>query len=360
MKFQVETKLLLETLGFCQKVIRSPFMPIMQCVRITASEGRVEIMGCNGEAWVYKSIPAVVREEGQYCINLGLLQERVKGCEEESLSIEVNGPAVIKWANKSHKILTLTAEDFPVPPSVEGETFTVDWKAVGAGLGKAKVAASTDNHRPVLGCVHFAVRDGRLLAVATDTHRLHRVDCGEAPEGMTSFNAARSFMEMSALDIEAVDVTLGNLYKFEGDGWTIIDSPYAMPYINWDRVYPDDCAVEFAIDPEVVRSEVRSALITARLTANRVWFFGVQGGLQVYARSEEAGEYFGFIECHAPEDFACAVNGRFLLDVLSCVDGETMLRFNASSRPVAFECGGFGSVIMPMSLDGIETARVAA
>lgn len=361
MKFQVEKDAILRALTIISKIVKGGPIQILQTVRLTCEGNRLEILACNGETWFGRSITCASMRDGSTCIYLSQLRERIAACDTESLEIDTDDTrALVTWGKSVHKILVINPEDFPAVPGVEGEAFTVDWPLIQSGLEKCAAARSTNQYDGVKQATRFDVVNGTLTAVATDSHRLHKVECGPAPDGLPAFTAAPDFSALAACDLEAVDITLGNLYRFEGNGWFMVGSPYAMNYPQWPRVFPAEWSFTFEVDAVALRNEIKDALIVARDDANRVNVFAIEGGLQIYARSEGQGEYIGFVECGgAPADFKTALNGRFALDYLNQVEGLLTVSWNMPSRQFTMEIGGFTLLVMPMAMD-VHEARVAA
>ncbi|MEM9749820.1 MAG: DNA polymerase III subunit beta, partial [Pseudomonadota bacterium] len=192
MKVTIERSVFLKALSHAQSVVeKRNTIPILANVLLQAGDGRLSLTATDLDIEIVESAPADVAVEGAATAGAHTLYEIVRRLPDGAqVRLELNGddPQLKLSAGRSDfKLSVLANEDFPVLPADDfAVTFAAPATALARLIDKSRFAISNEETRYYLNGVYLhAATDGEtsaLRAVATDGHRLARVDA-ELPEG---------------------------------------------------------------------------------------------------------------------------------------------------------------------------------
>ncbi len=174
MKFRCERDTLAEAIATAQRTVasRSGALPVLQDLRITATEAGLELVGSDLEITNRVQVPAEVEEPGVAVVPK-LLGDIVRKLEDGRVLVEVTGDEAVITSGRFTTTLRLKpAEDYPRLAPNDGSGVTVDAGAFAAALRQVVRAASKDDLRPILTGVLLTAHGGGLRLVATDSYRL--------------------------------------------------------------------------------------------------------------------------------------------------------------------------------------------
>ena len=219
MQVLVERAALLKATGRAQGVVeRRTTIPILQNLLVEAEGGGVSIQATDLDIEIVENLPGQVARAGSVTVSAHTLHEIVRKLPdgaEVSLVSEGDGMLAVSAGRSRFTLQTLPREDFPVmASSAFDHSFDASVATVRRLFDKAKFAISTEETRYYLNGVylHVAEEEGaqKLRAVATDGHRLARVDA-DLPDGAAGM-----------ADVIVPRKTVGELRKLlEEDGATI-------------------------------------------------------------------------------------------------------------------------------------------
>ena len=204
MKFRCERDTLAEAVATTQRTVasRSGALPVLQDLRITASEAGLELVGSDLEITNRVLVPAEVEEQGVAVVPK-LIGEIVRRLEPGSVLVTVTGDEAVVAAGRFTTSLRLKpAEDYPRLAPTDGQGVTVDAAAFAAALRQVVRAASKDDLRPILTGVLLTAHGGGLRLVATDSYRLAVRDLkgvSVLEEGQRVLVAAKGLAEVQRL-----------------------------------------------------------------------------------------------------------------------------------------------------------------
>ncbi|MDZ4826941.1 MAG: DNA polymerase III subunit beta [Actinomycetota bacterium] len=174
MKFRCERDTLAEAVATAQRTVasRSGALPVLQDLRITATEAGLELVGSDLEITNRVQVPAEVEEPGVAVVPK-LLGDIVRKLEDGRVLVEVTGDEAVITSGRFTTTLRLKpAEDYPRLAPNDGSGVTVEAAAFASALRQVVRAASKDDLRPILTGVLLTAHGGGLRLVATDSYRL--------------------------------------------------------------------------------------------------------------------------------------------------------------------------------------------
>ena len=204
MKFRCERDTLAEAVATAQRTVasRSGALPVLQDLRLTATENGLELIGSDLEITNRVQVPAEVEETG-VAVMPKLLGEIVRRLEPGPVTVAVTGDEAVITAGRFSTSLRLKpAEDYPRLASTEGSGVRLDAAMFAAALRQVVRAASKDDLRPILTGVLLTAHAGGLRLVATDSYRLAVRDLQGVSvlgEGQRVLVAAKGLAEVQRL-----------------------------------------------------------------------------------------------------------------------------------------------------------------
>jgi DNA polymerase-3 subunit beta len=370
MKVSIERSALLKAMSRAQGVVeRRNTIPILSNVLLEAEGGALSLRATDLDIEIRESVPAMVEQPGATTVAAHILHEIVRKLPEgASISLFEDagtGRLDVEAGRSRFSLATLPREDFPVMASSDYDcVYTAPAPELRRLFDKAKFAISTEETRYYLNGVylHLAEEDGarRLRAVATDGHRLARVDM-HPPEGSESAPGVivprKTVGELRKLlddDEAGIEVSVSETkIRFAADGLILTSKVIDGSFPDYTRVIPSGNskrlevdAAEFAaaVDRVATVSSERSRAVKLSLDRDRL-------GLSVNAPdSGSAAEELAV--AYDDEAMEIGFNAKYLLEIAGQIDRENaVFMFEDASRPTLVREGDDGSaiyVVMPM------------
>ena len=347
-------------------------LAITQHILLDAEGERITLSATDAETIaITYTIPASIEEAGAITMPSRLLSDFVATLPHEPIEMtlaERSRQVSLFCARNEASIGGMDPDDFPPIPPVDGSaTVRVDAARMRRALNQVVFAAATDDSRPVLTGVHFAMEGTELRLAAADGFRLavHTVELPPDSPERSVIVPARALGELARLLTEAeqpVAMTFNaanTQVQFDLGHAKLVAQLIQGTFPNYQQLIPDDystrtevAVAEFTRGTRIAQIFARDGSGIVRLTATP-GEDGSPGRLLVTARAEEVGNNEGEIDAMVEgEEAKIAFNGRYLHDVLDVLDSDRVaIETSSSSSPGVLRPVGDDSyvhVVMPM------------
>ncbi|WP_308917126.1 DNA polymerase III subunit beta [Jannaschia sp. LMIT008] len=376
MKFSIERAALLKAVSQAQSVVeRRNTIPILANILLDAEGDTIRFRATDLDIEVIDRAPAKVDRAGGATVSAQLFHEIVRKLPDGALvAVEEDGAkgrVSIAAGRSRFELATLPKDDFPAMASEDfAATFTCPAPTLRRLFDKSRFAISTEETRYYLNGVYLHVAesdDGRVLrAVATDGHRLARVDAA-LPEGAEELPGVivprKAVVEIrKLLDDDEADITVSvseTKIRFAtesaeaGTGITLTSKVIDGTFPDYARVIPaanprklEVDAAEFAraVDRVATVSSERSRAVKLSLDEDRLV-------LSVNAPDSGAAEE-ELAVAYADEKLEIGFNAKYLQEIAQQVDRENaVFMFNNAGDPTLMREGDDPTaiyVVMPM------------
>ncbi len=346
-------------------------LPITNNILLEADDDQLTLSATDAEtiAITYRIVSGIT-EPGTITLPSRLLSDFVATLPPQPIDIslaERSRQVSLSCARNEASIGGQAADEFPpIPPVEDGDTIQLDADALRHSINQVAFAAATDDSRPVLTGVHFALRDGSLRLAAADGFRLavNTIEVGEDGADREAIVPARALNELARLlpeVSEQISVTFnpaGTQVLFDLGHATLIAQLIQGTFPNYEQLIPSGHATRTEVTVGEFMRETRIASIFARDGSGIVRLVaspgdGSTGRLTVTARAEEVGNNEGEIDALVEgEEARIAFNSRYLIEVLGALDSDRVAIETSSPsspgvlRPVPDD--GYVHVVMPM------------
>ena len=362
MKFTVFPESLQKVLLKAGRIIPSrTTLPILSTLHLIGENGIVRVEGTNLEIGGRFLVGANIEVDGECCVPAKTLIDWVSTVSDEEISFSYNQEQQLlnlKQGKSKAEIKCFDPAEFPVikldmPEKVV--TFPTD--TLRKVVREVVISVATDDSRPILTGVHFSVKEGKVTLEGADGFRLSRSSFvfGTDWEGEAVI-PARGISEFIR-SVEGDDVTIGvreNQVVFSGNNLTLVSQLIEGNYPDANAVIPVSYKTRVVLSTKGLAQSVKAAMVFARESNNTVFLDFVDNHVKVSSVSAETGKNDSEVGATITgENVKIAVNGKYLLDVLSILGENSVIELNEATNPIVVrdtENDQFVHCVMPMNL----------
>jgi DNA polymerase-3 subunit beta len=337
MKATIERATLLKSLGHVQSVVeRRNTIPILSNVLIEAREdGSIRLMATDLDLQVDESVPANVSQPGATTLSAHTLFDIVRKLPEGS-QVELSaaeGKMQVNAGRSRFSLSTLPRDDFPVIAEGDLPTrFELPAATLRQIIEKTRFAISSEETRYYLMGIFLHVIDDQMRAAATDGHRLARVTIAkpDGADGMPDVIIPRKAVQELYRLLEelegTVEISLSPTKVRFGLGSAVLTSKLIDgTFPDYNRVIPTANDKLLKLDPKsfsagvdrvstIASEKTRAVKISVDRDKVTLSVTSPENGL---ATEELAADY-------GSDGIEIGFNARYLLDILSEIDGDTV------------------------------------
>jgi len=337
MKATIERATLLKSLGHVQSVVeRRNTIPILSNVLIEArDDGSIRLMATDLDLQVDESVPANVGQAGATTISAHTFFDIVRKLPEGS-QVELSaaeGKMQVVAGRSRFNLSTLPRDDFPVIAEGELPTrFELPAATLRQIIEKTRFAISTEETRYYLMGIFLHVVDDQLRAAATDGHRLARITVAkpDGADGMPDVIVPRKCVQELYRLLEelegTVEVSLSPTKVRFGLGSAVLTSKLIDgTFPDYNRVIPTGNDKLLKLDPKSFSAGVDRVSTIASEKTRAVKMSVDRDKVTLSVTSPENGLATEELAAdYGSDGLEIGFNARYLLDILSEIDGDTV------------------------------------
>ena len=332
MKATVERAGLLKCLAHVQSVVeRRNTIPILSNVLIEAVPEGLRLMATDLDLQVVEQVPAQVTTAGATTVSAHTLFDIVRKLPEGAqveLSV-VEGRMSVLAGRARFTLSTLPRDDFPVIAESDLPTrFALPAETLKQIIDKTRFAISTEETRYYLNGVFIHVADDTLRAVATDGHRLARVqlDRPDGAAGMPDIIVPRKCVaEVRKLLDEAdgdIDIALSaSKIRFQLGNAVLTSKLIDGTFPDYSRVIPTGNDKLLKVDTQSLAQAVDRVAAIASEKTRAVKMAIERDKVTLSVTSPENGTAAEEVSAgYGSDGFEVGFSARYLLDILGEID----------------------------------------
>jgi DNA polymerase-3 subunit beta len=376
MKLRIARDELLTGLQRVQGVVeKRNTMPILSNILLEAKADGVDIIATDLEIGMRGLYKASVQEPGSVTLSARKLYEILKEVRDGEIELIVadNNWTTIQAGKSQFKIVGLPASDYPALPAIEREGLT---PLASAGLleliRKTLFAVGDNDARYILNglLVTLTTTEKKtvLRLVGTDGHRLAVAEqelgppsSKDVPREMKAIIPKKAAQEMRRLleegDGEPLIGFTKNLMIFRKSGLLLTSRLMEGNYPNYQQVIPKekDSEKRLSVGRADFEGALRRVAVLSRDKTNAVKMTIASNKITLFSSNPDFGEATEELPAkYGGEALSTGFNARYLLDVLSVMDGESIqMQMDTPLSPcLVREPGnaGFTCVVMPIKV----------
>lgn len=343
MRVSIDRSQLAHALATVNRAIESRnSIPILGNVLLAVEDGQLRLTGTDLDVEITTSLPVLDCQPGSVTVPGKMLADIAKRATSDIILALDGGRLTVASGRSRYKLDTLPAEDFP---SLSAGKFDTTLELDLAALVAPCVhCISTDETRYYLAGVYLHAVDGRLIAVATDGHRLMR---NTGPAGALEYGVILPRKLVGLLPKGAVTVELSQNKVRVTSGSTVITSKLIDgTFPDYVRVIPTGNSNVLTVDRQALMKAVERVAAVAD-DKSRAVKFSVGDVLRLMLADKASDEVEATFE---GEPLEIGFNARYVNDMLGALD-EPCVRFalgDAGSPAVIKGEGEWTAVLMPL------------
>lgn len=343
MKVTVERSTLLKSLGHVHRVVeRRNTIPILSNLLLRGSEDGLKLKATDLDIEVVETVPADIVEPGATTVPAHTLYDIVRKLPDGAqVSLETTGDSgqmVLRSGRSRFTLQTLPESDFPdITAGEMAHRFVLPAGELKRLIDKTQFAISTEETRYYLNGIYLHAIDveGRpvLRAVATDGHRLARVDTA-APQGALGMPGVivprKAVAEIQKLleDGESeVQVELsGSKIRIATAAVVLTSKLIDGTFPDYQRVIPSGNDKLLTVDRGDFAASVDRVSTISSERGRAVKLSMAEGRMTLSVTNPDSGSATEEIEVDydaSPLDIG--FNARYLMDIAAQLDGDTAL-----------------------------------
>jgi DNA polymerase-3 subunit beta len=367
MKFTITRERLQEGLSAVANAVPTKTtLPVLSNIQVEAVEGGIRLSGTDLDIAVSTVVPAEVDAQGAVTLPARKLVEIVRELPSAAIRIAAAGEQRVnlECGRSRFKLLGIPRDEFPTFPVVR---FEDAWKVTSADLqkliGHVAFAASTEESRPILNGVLWELRKDQMRMVATNGHRLARMDVAVTGQGEASDfivppkaldQVRRLFGSADEVEIARSENHLG----FRAGQTYVFTRLIEGPYPNYEQVIPRDNDRVAVVDKQALASALRRVGVVASDQTHRVRLGFSGGALKFTVNTPDLGEaHDEMAVSYDGEPLEIGFNANYLLEILKYMPtDEVRVTMKAPERAATLEPAGWDDpasylcLVMPLRL----------
>jgi DNA polymerase-3 subunit beta len=373
MKFKADRATLLRALAHVQSVVeKRNTIPILANVLIAVRDGRLTLTATDMEIAIVEDVAASTTRNGACTAPASTLYEIVRKLPEHA-EVELDHPGgdaqlALRAGRYATSLVVLPTEDFPsMTAGTLTHRFSLPALILRGLIDRTRFAISTEETRYYLNGVYLHVAEGEqgrvLRAVATDGHRLARVEVDPLPEGAGSMPGVivprKTIAELRRLLDEVtgdVGVALSDTrIQFQAGPILLTSKLIDGTFPEYERVIPRDNDKVLTVGKSDFAAAVgRVAAISAE-RSRPVKLSLARDLLVLSASSPEQGTATEELDSdhvrYSAGPLEIGFQARYLNDITDQITGEVEFRFSDGTAPTVVRDTADPSalfVLMPM------------
>jgi DNA polymerase-3 subunit beta len=343
-------------------------LPILSNILLEASKDGIRLSGTDLDISVSTTVSASVDQEGAITLPARKLVEIIRELPSAAIRITASGEqrVAIECGRSRFRLLGLPREEFPAFPSLKFEGgWRTSSKELQKLIGHVAFAASTEESRPILNGVLWELRPERMRMVATNGHRLARMDVPTSEtQGASQADlivppkALEQIRRLFDTD-ETVEIARSeNHLGFRTSSTQIFTRLIEGPYPNYEQVIPRENDKVATADKGALTSALRRMSIVASDQTHRIRMAFANGSCKLSVQTPDLGEAQEEVNVSYEGDpLEIGFNAAYLLEILKYIPtDEVRMTFKAPERAATCEPVGWDdpasylALVMPLRL----------
>jgi DNA polymerase-3 subunit beta len=346
----VDRNLFLKALGRVQNVVeRRSTIAILSNVKLEAAVGELYLTTTDMDISIIERVDADIRKEGAITVPAQTLYEIIRKLPDGAQVLlkgdtNITGKMDIISGSCRFSLSCLKAADFPVIDAGDMKhEFTMTSAELGALIDKPSFAMSTEETRYYLNGIYLHSVNGMLCAVATDGHRLAKIEL-EAPGGAADIPGIiipkktvaeiKKIVDNSESDVE-VALSDTKIY-FASDKTVLLSKLIDGTFPDYNKVIPSNNDKSMIIDSAKFMHAVDRVSIISSDKSKVVKLSATSGKLTLSVTNDDSSTAVEEIDVdYDLADFSVGFNSRYVLDMMAQIEGqEVEFVFSDSAAPV--------------------------
>jgi len=341
-------------------------LPVLANILVETTDRGIRISGTDLDMAVSTELLAEVETQGAITVPAKKLGEIVRELPGAPIRVSAVGEqkVVLECSRSRFRLLGLPRDEFPSFPAINfGNGWRVKSNEVQRLIAHTAFAASTEESRPILNGVLWELRSDRMRMVATNGHRLAKLEVDiavgvELEDFIIPPKALEQIRKLFPPD-EELEIARGeNHIGFRSPFTAVYTRLIEGPYPNYDQVIPRDNDRNALVDRDSLVQALRRMAVLASDQTHRIRLSFNAALLKFSVQTPDLGEAQDELSItYEGDPLDIGFNAAYLLEILrNMPTDQVRLTFKAPERAATVEPVGWASgarylcLIMPLRL----------
>ncbi|MGY3750983.1 DNA polymerase III subunit beta [Vagococcus acidifermentans] len=307
MKVTLNRDVLIDELSTVQRAISGKTtIPILTGVKIVLTEAGLTLTGSNANISIEVFLSAadekaglLIEQTGAIVLQARFLSDIIRKLPEKILTLELqeNNQVTITSGKAVFNVNGLSADNYPHLPVIEQQNqFKIPARLLNKLINETSFAVSLHESRPILTGVHFVLEQNKLLAVATDSHRLSQriIDVEPTDQQFDIVIPGKSLTELSRSfkdEEQMVEISImENQVLFKTENMQFYSRLLEGNYPDTNRLIPNNFNTEIEFNvPSLLAAIDRASLLSHEGRSNIIKLAIDSEQVVIYGNSPEVG-----------------------------------------------------------------------
>ncbi|MEK7557774.1 MAG: DNA polymerase III subunit beta [Patescibacteria group bacterium] len=319
-------------------------LPILNNVMIKGSDGNIKILATNLEMGIITTIRGRIEEEGSFTVDSKIISECINLLPNKKIGLILkDNNLLVDSDNYQVKIKGQSAEEFPLIPEVDKKKYySIQVEEFKKAISQIIFAVSLSESRLELSGVAFSFSSNSLVLAATDSYRLAekkieiKTNSEEEKKIIVPVKTLQELIRiLSGIQTNLVEEEDNELRFYVSDNQILftykstelVSRLIEGQYPDYQQIFPTTSKTQVVISrTELIRATKLASLFSKTgINDINLDFPKEKNQLVISSTSGQTGENVTNLEAKVSgEDNGIVVNGRYLLDGLSNIEGEVV------------------------------------
>ncbi|HEX2716951.1 MAG TPA: DNA polymerase III subunit beta [Gemmatimonadaceae bacterium] len=342
-------------------------LPVLANILVETTDKGIRLSGTDLDIAVSTEISADIEDGGAITVPAKKLSEIARELPPAPVRFASSGEqrVTLECGRAHFRLLGLPRDEFPSFPNIR---FNDSWRVRSGELQKlithTAFAVSTEESRPILNGVLWELRPESMRMVATNGHRLAKMEVPIKASGLPSSDLIvppkaleqirRLFPADEELEIARGENHLGFRSPFTAVFTRLIEGPYP----NYEQVIPKDNDKVAVADKAALTSALKRMSVIASDQTHRIRMSFNTGMLKFSVQTPDLGDAQDELPVrYTGDQLDIGFNASYLLEILRYIPtDEVKLTFRAPERAATLEPeawddpAGYLCLVMPLRL----------
>jgi DNA polymerase III subunit beta len=338
-------------------------LPVLGSVLWVATGKTLKLRATNLNIGIEIEVPAKVEKEGVVAVRGDILSSLFSILQGDAnvLFELINGNLLVKTKTSTILLKSISHEDFPTIPIVEGENFLISNKKFIEGIKSVYYSASVSEIKPEIGSVYIYPEDDLLVFASTDSFRLaekkikikQKLSFGGI---LIPFKNVIEIIKVFDGLEDDIKITLQkNQISFSIDGIYLTSRVVNGSFPDYKQIIPKNPTTKsIVLKQDFISSLKISNIFSDKFNQVVLTIKPNEKVFEIESKNTDIGENTTLISgALSGDDVSVNFNHKYILDCFQSISGDSLsIELSGSNKPMIIRGVGdtsFIYLVMPMN-----------
>lgn len=320
-------------------------MPILECILLQATNGKLTLVGNNLELGIESTIEANVINEGFIALEAKIFSEIIRKMPGEIIEISTddNFMTSIVSENSKFQIAGQSGKDFPALPKVEKiHSCTINQLALKEMIRQTIFSVAQDETRPILTGEMLQIKENSLNMVSVDGYRIsyRKIDLSNENADVQVVIPGKTLSEINKILSTEENDTVTIYFEdkhvlFDLGDSKVVSRLLEGEFLKYEQVFSSDYETKILVDRKNFLMSIERAALISREGKKNPIKFEIDGDKMIITSNAELGTAREEIDVVLEgKEIVIAFNPKYLMDALKAIDEDKVcIHFISSLTP---------------------------